>query len=50
MVLRRQLEIPVDVALGVDDDGVARPGASHEVRELRELRIDNLTDKHSILR
>jgi hypothetical protein len=44
-----EFEVAVHIALGVDDDGLARSRATDQIRELRELWINNLTDEHDVL-
>jgi hypothetical protein len=44
-----EIEVAIYIALGVDDDGLTRAGATDQIRKLRELRINNLADEHHVL-
>ena len=45
-----ECEVAVHIALGVDDDGLARSGTTDQVRELCQLWVGDLSNEHDVLR
>jgi hypothetical protein len=44
------LHVAIDVPFGIDDKRLARTLTAHEVGVLRELRVQDLSEKHDCLR
>ena len=44
------VEVAIDVAFGVDHNGLPRPGTPDQVGELRKFRINDLPDEHAASR
>jgi hypothetical protein len=49
-VTSRQIEVTIDITLGVDHECLSGSGATDEIGKLRELWISNLSDEHGSLR